>query len=347
MMKKVFTLLLSLTLFLTMTACGQDEMVKETEEGKGQAEEVLTNVEDSESADESASTGGEKGKIGHLSISLSSDFTTSIDNGMRKAAEEKGYELMTIDVNADPELELSSVETMLTSGVEAFYTVSVASENVWNAVQEKDSSVAIISQQPGASANAHVVEDNVGMAKMFLESLDAYMQEHNMESAKMACMWLAECESPEMSMYAGRQAILEEVNKAFEGTDNEILCEVYSSDSEGQTNNAESILNMYPECNVIFCYGSDMGVIASNIVMSAGRETESFYIFASESADEVYNQIANEQSPLRGCASGSVEDLGYNIALSLISYIETGEISDVPVPKTLCDWRNVDGFLQN
>lgn len=346
-MKKVFVLLLSLTLFLTMTACSQGETVKETEEGKEQNEEVLANAEDLESSDDTAAAEGEKGKIGHLSISLGSDFTTSIDNGMRRAAEEKGYELMTIDVNADPELELSSVETMLTSGVKAFYTISVASENVWNAVQEKDSSVAIISQQPGASANAHVVEDNVSMAKMFLESLDTYMQEHNMESAKAAFMWLAECESPEMSMYAGRQAILEEVNKAFEGTDNEILCELYSSDPEGQSNNAESILNMYPECNVIFCYGSDIGVTASNIVMSAGRGTESFYIFASESADEVYNQIANEQSPLRACASGSVEELGYNIALSLINYVETGEIQDVTVPKTLCDWRNIDEFLQN
>lgn len=352
-MKKVFALLLSLTLFLTMTACGQSEAAKETEEGKEQTQETEANgedaasTEDAESVEDTAAADGTKGKIGHLSISLGSDFTTSIDNGMRRAAQEKGYELMTIDVNADPELELSSVETMLTSGVKAFYTISVASENVWNAVQEKDSSVAIISQQPGASANAHVVEDNVSMAKMFLESLDAYMKEHNMENAKVAFMWLAECESPEMSMYAGRQAILEEVNKAFEGTDNEILCELYSSDPEGQSNNAESILNMYPECNVIFCYGSDIGVTASNIVMSAGRGTDTFYIFASESADEVYNQIANEQSPLRACASGSVEELGYNIALSLINYVETGEIQDVPVPKTLCDWRNINEFLQN
>lgn len=346
-MKKVFTLLLSLALFVTMTACSQGETAKKAEEGKEQTQEASANEESSESANDADATNEEKGKIGYLAISLSSDFTTSIDNGMRKAAEEKGYELMTIDVNADPELELSSLETMLASGVKAFYTISVASENVWNAVQEKDSSVAVISQQPSASANAHVVEDNVGMAKMFLESLDTYMQEHNMESAKLACMWLAECESPEMSMYAGRQAILEEINKAFEGTDSEVICEVYASDPEGQTNNAESILNMYPECNVIFCYGNDMGVTAANIVTSAGRDTESFYIFASESSEEVYNQIANEQSPLRGCASGSTEELGYNIALSLISYIETGEISDIPVPKTLCDWRNVNEFLQN
>lgn len=346
-MKKVFTLLLSLTLILTMTACGSGESVKEADESKEQTAEIETNAESTETTDDVEQADGEKGKIGYLAISLGSDFTTSIDNGMRRAAEEKGYELMTIDVNADPELELSSVETMLTSGVKALYTISVASENVWNAVQEKDSSVAIISQQPGASANAHVVEDNTGMANMFLESLNTYMQEHNMESAKIACMWLAECESPEMSMYAGRQSILEVLNKAFEGTDNEILCEVYSSDPEGQTNNAESILNMYPECNVIFCYGNDMAVTASNTVMSAGKDVGSFYIFASESSDEVYNQIANEGSPLRGCASGSVEELGYNIALSLIDYVETGEISDVPVPKTLCDWRNVDEFLQN
>lgn len=349
-MKKVFALLLSLTLFLTMTACGQGETAKETEEGKEQTEGTMANAEDSDSepaADSASAADGEKAKIGHLSISLGSDFTTSIDNGMRRAADEKGYDLMTIDVNADPELELSSVETMLTSGVKAFYTISVASENVWNAVQEKDSSVAIISQQPGATANAHIVEDNVKMADMFLESLDAYMKEHNMESAKVGCMWLAECASPEMSMYAGKQTILEEINKAFEGTDNEVLCELYSSDPEGQTNNAESILNMYPECNVIFCYGSDIAVTAANIVMSAGRGADGFYIFASESAEEVYNQIANEQSPLQGCASGDVEELGYNIGLALIDYVETGKIQDVTVSKKLCDWRNVNEFLQN
>lgn len=327
-MKKVFALLMVAVMLVSLAACGT---TTSSEANAPAAAPEATN---------------EKAKIGNLCISMMSDFCVQVDNGIRRACDEKGYELITIDVNADPELELSGLETMLTSGVKAFYTISVASENVWNTVQEKDSSVAILSQQPGATANAHVREDNVGMAEMFIKSLNAHMAEQNMSSAKVAFMWLGECESPEMSMYAGRQEILEVVKKAFEGTDNEILCELYSSTSEGQSNNAESILNMYPECNVIFCYGSDMAVIAANIVTSAGRGDDSFYIFASESSEEVYNQIANPSSPLRACASGSIESLGYAIGTQLITYVETGVIADVPVPKELCDSSNVADFMQ-
>lgn len=339
-MKKLLSISLILALVLSMAACGEGGSAATSGSA---APSAPASAQGSEATTENSN--GTKPLIGHLSISLGSDFTTQADNGIRRAGEEKGYEVMTIDTNLDPELELTGVETMITSGVKAFYTISVSSENVWNAVQAKDPSVAVLSQQPDATATAHVVLDNVEMANMFLSSLDSFMDERGMDSAKVGFLWLAECESPEMPMYTSRQDVLEVVNAAFDGTDNEILCEFFTSDGEAQISNAESVLNMYPECNVIFCYSSGAAIAASNVVGSAGKDPQKFYIFSSESEDEVFRKISDTGSALQGCASGSVEELGYNIGLQLIRYVETGEIEDVPTPKELCDWRNIDEFI--
>ena len=107
-MKKIIALLLSLVMMLGLFACstGSD-----------------TGTQKDQTADGSST--GDKPLIGHLSISLGSDFTTSIDNGIRLAADEKGYEVLTIDVNADPELELTGVETVSYTHLDVYKRQSV------------------------------------------------------------------------------------------------------------------------------------------------------------------------------------------------------------------------------
>lgn len=123
-MKKAF-LLIAAAMLLLLTACGSQE----------------------KSGSESGSEKKDDGKltIGVTTATLRHQFFIDIDEGMKKAAEEAGVELLVNDPNLDLAKQVSSIEDYMQKKVDALVVLAVDNAGVIPVIEEaKDKGIPII-----------------------------------------------------------------------------------------------------------------------------------------------------------------------------------------------------------
>lgn len=327
-MKKITAFILAALMLVGLAACTTTPPV-----GTSTAEPAATST-----------AGGEKGKIGALLPSLSWDFQAQMATGIRRAAEEFGYGYQEVDYNSDAELQLSGAETLLSSGVKAYYGIFFNTESA-NEIFAQHPEVATISQAPNVNANAFIREDYAGIANQFIECLDRYRTENNLEGGDMAAMWLTGSEVEDSQDYLTKMILRDIMTEYCEANGLNFVSDQYPKDDEEAANVTEQLMNAYPDLRYIFCFGSGLAISASNEIASAVSNVDEYFVFASEGNPESFRLIASEDSPYRGLAYNDIEESGYQTGLQLINWIENNTIEDVIINRTLVDESNVSEYL--
>lgn len=332
-MKKLIAIILSLTMLLTLVACGSTETSTVTEGG---STEALANT---------VST--EKGKIGACVMSLSYDFQLQMCNGIQRAAAENGYEAMIYDYNADTEQMLTGLDTMKVSNVKALYGLFTAPEAATSFMEENPDIGVLMQGQMIDGCQARTVNNYVTLANQFVEALEYFVSENGITEGKIAAMWLDNCQNADSDYYTAKQDIEQVITDWCAGKSFEYLpSEYYPADEEGAANITAQIMNANPDVKFFFCFNDGYGIAASNEIASAVSDVSEYFVFSSEGSDEVFRQIASDSSPFRACAYANVEESGYLVGLQLINWIENGVMEDVAVAKDLIDIRNVADYTE-
>lgn len=325
-MKKLLCLLTALAMVFALTACGDSGNTPSSPENPG-------------------SPSVEKAKLGIVVPDLNNAFCSQMANGIERAAAENGYEVVTVKSNADPEADVASIENMDASGVLAYYGLHIGVDSIGDLLKNQYPHIGCLTQTTFDGEAAHVVEDYHNIAVIFCESLDAFIEEKGMDSVEICGIWLSNCLIQGTAEYEGYTTITNYIEEHYSGTNVTYVSSQYPQNAEESGNYTETLLNGYENARVFFCYNNDFAISAANTISAAVSDSSDYYVFSSETDSESFRLIADDNSPYRGAASGDTEETGYNVGLQLINWVENGTMENVPVVKTLCDWRNVSDFI--
>lgn len=337
-MKKLLVIVVSLLMVLSMAACSNNAPADE--KSQPEASPSSAAEETPAPADE-----GPKGKIGVLLPSLSMDFQAQMAAGVKRAADEFGYEYQEIDYNFDPELEASGIETLASSGVQAYYGIFMSPEADSAKIKEYPE-IGTISQSMDVDATAFIVNDYQALGEQFIDSLDYFRTDNNLEGGDMACIWLTACEVEDSDFYKAMMTMKNIFVDYCEGEGINYVSDQFAESDEDAANITEQLLNAYPGLRYIFCFNNGYALVASNEISAAVKDMSGYFVFSSEGDPESFRMIASDDSPYRGCAYQDIEASGYQTGLQLINWIENGEMENVIAERTLVDIRNAGDYLE-
>ena len=294
----------------------------------------------SDSSDDTTPADESKPKIGVVVPDLNNAFCTAMDEGVKRAAAEKGYEVFEYVTQMDPENDISSVEQLANNGVKAYYGLHMVVDSVGDLLKNTYPDIGCFSQVAFDGA-AQVLQDDFNVvADQFIESLDAFLAENNIESAEMCGIWLSVAQIEGTTENAQYTAIMNKIHEHYDGTGITYVQDAYPADSESVANTIETLMLAHPDARIFFCHNNDYAISAANIIMSAKTDTSDYYIFATEGDEESIRQIADDNSPYRGASVADTEETGYLIGLQCVHWIENGKMDPVTVSRELIDYRN-------
>ncbi len=284
----------------------------------------------------------EKAKIGVVVPDLNNAFCTAMDEGVKRAAKEKGYEVFEYVTQMNPENDINSVEQLHNNNVKAYYGLHMVVDSVGDLLKNTYKEIGCFSQVKFDGAAAVLDDDFAVVAKQFTESLDAFLTENNITSAEICGIWLSVAQIEGSTENAQYKAIMKEINEHYAGTGITYVQDAYPADAEDVANTVETLMLAHPEATVFFCHNNDYAISASNIIRAAKTDTSKYYVFSTEGDQESLRQIADASSPYRGASVADTEQTGYLIGLQCVNWIENGKMDTVSVARTLIDWRNVN-----
>lgn len=339
-MKKITKItagMLAAAMAFGLTACGNS----------GTSSSTVAAASESTST-ESVSTGdsADKKKIGMLALSLSFDFQIQMNNGIKRAAEENGYEYSVYDYGGDAENMLSGLETLQASNVGALYAIFSAPESA-SEFMKSNPDIGVLTQGVVVDgAQARTKNDYTTLAEQFVESLNAYVTENNITDGDIAALWLETCENEDSEYFAAKEEIKSVINDWCEGKNFTITNEFYPKDDEEASNMTAQIMNSNPDTRFFFCFNNGYAIAAANEISSAAPDTSEYFVFSSEGDEESFRLIQSGTSPYRACAYMDIEASGYEVGKQLINWVENGKMEDVIATKELVTSANVGDYLK-
>ena len=321
-MKKLLTILAVLCLVFSLAGCSNNGGEQGNDGGGDQPAE-------------------EKAKIGVVVPDLNNAFCTAMDAGVTRAATEKGYEVFEYVTQMNPENDVASVELLASNNVKAYYGLHMVTESVGELLKNTYPEIGCFSQVQFDGAAAVLNDDFAIVGDQFIESLDAFLKENNIETAEICGIWIGNCQIEGTSENAQQKAVLakvEEYCKANPGIS--YVQSEYPSDSEAVANTVETLMLAHPDAKIFFCHNNDYAISAANVISAATADTSEYFIFSSEGDDESLRQITDPANPYRAASVADTEETGYLIGLQCVNWIENDKMETISPARKLVDWRN-------
>ena len=310
-MKKVFVLLLTVAMMLSMTAC---RIVIDGEEGASSAAKV-------------------DGSIGLAVSTQNNPFFVTLVEGAKGAASKLGVDLQVTDAGDDAAKQTTDIETLVSSGISVLIVNPVDSDAVAGAVQSAISAgVKVISVDRavnGVEVDCQIASDNVAGAAMATQ----FIVDTVGEGAVVAELQGVTGASAAIDRGAGFHSIADsKLNVAASQTAN--------FDRAQGMSVMENMLQGNSEIQAVFAANDEMALGALEAISGAGRDILVVGFDATDDAIEAVKAgrmggTVAQQPALLGATA--VEN-----ALKLING-ETVEKS-IPVEVTLVTKENADTF---
>lgn len=235
-MKKI---ILSVLLFVLLFACGNNKENKSGGNGKSK-------------------------KIGVVLSTLNNPFFVTLKEGIEEKAKELNYELIIIDSQDDSAKELSSVEDLVTKGVDLILINPTDSDAVGNAIKiANEAKIPVVTLDRAANSGevvAHVASDNVKGGEMagnfIIEKLGG--------KGKVV----------ELEGIAGTTAARERgegFNKAINGKLEVVAKQTADFDRTKGLSVMENILQAQPEIQAVFAHNDEMALGALKAIEASKR----------------------------------------------------------------------------
>lgn len=299
-------------------------------------------------ANGSSETTTQKAKIGALVPSLSFDFQLQMSNGIQRAGQEKGYEVVINDYNFDSEMMLTGLDTMKAMNVKAMYTILLSPQVASDFFKSNRDIAAVNQGAPVDGGRAYTVNDYKKLGSQFVDSLNCYVEQNGIEAGEIVGLWLETCENKDSDYYTAMVDMIEIMEQwcKEKGDGFSFKSSFFPATDEDSANITAQVLNGYPNAKFFFCFNNGYAIACANEIASAKADTSEYFVFSSEGDPESFRLIADGTSPYRGCAYANIEESGYRVGLQLINWIENGQIENIPVSKDLVDSRNVENYLK-
>ncbi|WP_045518862.1 substrate-binding domain-containing protein [Neobacillus niacini] len=313
-MKKAF-LLIAAAMLLILSACGSQEKAGSEKKDDGK----LT--------------------IGVTTATLRHQFFIDIDDGMKKAAEDAGVELLVNDPNLDLAKQVSSIEDYMQKGVDALVVLAVDNAGVVPVVEEaKEKGIPII------TADA-VVES---------ESVDTFIGTENYDAGKQLGEYLkkdieTKGKDVQIAVVTHEQSFVQKqrlngLKEALKGIDNvKILNSQPGYDRQKSMATVENILQANPNVDYIYATAENSVLGALAALESANNKQTKIVGFdvtkeAAEGIRSEYILAMIQQQPIK------IGEESIKAALEAIKGKKLDK--NISVPVILVDKANVDEHFE-
>lgn len=207
---------------------------------------------------------GKSKKIGVVLSTLNNPFFVTLKEGIEEKAKELNYELIIIDSQDDSAKELSSVEDLVTKGVDLILINPTDSDAVGNAIKiANEAKIPVVTLDRAANSGevvAHVASDNVKGGEMagnfIIEKLGG--------KGKVV----------ELEGIAGTTAARERgegFNKAVKGKLEIVAKQTADFDRTKGLSVMENILQAQPEIQAVFAHNDEMALGALKAIEASKR----------------------------------------------------------------------------
>lgn len=250
---------------------------------------------DAKAADGSEAA-AQKAKIGFLAPTLQTEFFISIDNGLKKECDARGWDYVAVSFDNDSATAVTSIENMVTGKCNVIVAM-VSDESCDDALRKAQ------------EAGVKIIECGV-QTEVFDVCLNTDQYTIGKQIGTMAGEWINDTldgkgkvvvyttfQNTDMQNRGnGIQDALKEV-----APDAEILEVVdIGKDVVGSgTTTTETMLQKYPDLNCIAAYGDAAAVESSEAVKAAGKSGDTFGIFACDGTNQALKGIA-DNDPMHG-----------------------------------------------
>lgn len=282
-MKKVLAIMLCLALVLSLAACG----------GEKPAETAKTNDDIT---------------IGFIPMTLNNEYFITMVNGAKNEAEKEGVkiEVQAGDQHASAAAQLTIVENMISSGVDAICIVPSSSEGLFAALQKcKEAKIPVI------NIDTPVTADIQKQAEVDLP----FYGTNNYNGAKLAGEYVANnfeagTKVAVLLGMEGQQNRYDRYDGFVEGAGDKITIVAEQSANwevdQGYTA-AQNILTANPDLNLIYCENDGMAIGAVRAVEEAGK-LDQVSIIGFDGISEAMNLI--QAGKLMGSVSQYPGEMG-------------------------------------
>lgn len=314
-MKKLMNMLAAAAMAVSLAACSSEPTI-------GGDDGSSSSAASSTSAERLISQ-GETPKVGYLAPTLQTEFMIGIGEDLKAECEERGWEYTEASFDNDSGKAVTAIENMVTGGTNVILAmVSDSScDDALKAAQEQ----GVLVIESGVITDVYDIAINVDqyhIGELISEmAVDWANSEHD---GKVDYVVYTTLQNTDMQNRG------EGIQDAFaEGCPDSNLLEVIDigKDVVGSgTSTTETVLQKYPECDMILCYGDAAAVESVEAVKAAGR-TDGFGIFSCDGTEAALNYISNGDVQRGTIKFGS---LGQQAAELTQGYID-GERYDEPV----------------
>ncbi len=310
-MKKLFTLLTSAALAMSLAACSSGTSEKPAEAAASTASAAA----ETEAAEGRAIANGATPKVGYLAPTLQTEFMIGIGNDLEAECKANGWDYTAISFDNDSGKAVTAIENMVTGGTNVILAM-VSDSSCDDALKAaQDQGVLII--EAGVVTDVYDIAINVDqyhIGEIIGEMAADWVNAEKGGSANYV-VYTTYQNSDMQNRGQGIQ------DKFAELCPNANLLEVVDigKDVVGSgTSTTETMIQKYPDIDVILCYGDAAAAESVEAVKAAGK-AEGFGIFSCDGTGAILTYIANDDVSRGTIAFGS---LGAQVADVTKQYIE-------------------------
>ena len=326
-MKKMLTMLLVAVMVLNLVACSSGGGTKENTDTPAPAEEAETAEPKAEEPQEAE---GHKGsyKIGLMLYASSDEATITIMNGVKRAAEEAGVELVMGENGGDPTKTAALLQTMFSQDVDAIIDATWdASVGITTSQQCKEKGIPLVTCDVEYDDYAHLVgANNYGSGQVNGEYVANWIETN----------WDGEVEYVlAMYYYAGGEGVKARLDGCFDTLTEKGLMpaeeNVIWQDNSGTTEKSKTIttdfLTAHPDASKIYIItNNDSGALgAYNAALTMGREADCMITSYNGDSFALEHLATVEESCWKGTVNFNLGGYGDLAIPALLEILETGE----------------------
>ena len=269
-MKKILALLLALAMVFALAACGQ------------QAAPAASDGAPAASDGAPAASGGEETaktwKIGYCFMTISDASIAQIKADAEKEAAALGVELVTSSCEMDAQKQISDVENMMTLGVDCIILQPMDAESLEPVLTEAmGKGIKVLCFGPEAPVyDLWYSISNEAAARACADEVGKYVNEKLGGEADVAYITLLNVKA----LVERNEAFYDELAKVCPGA--KVVTEAYATDSTSGVDAIETILQQYPDIDIISCIGDGVALGVSEGLMAAGVSPDQCAVFSSD-----------------------------------------------------------------
>ena len=339
-MKKLIALLLTLTMVVAFAACGNNKAPTDNSATPTSSTEPGSDQNDSGKKDASSL------KLGFIVGSREHAFYQTIEEGIKAAAKDLGFEAVVLDSNLDGSVASEHIENLVVDGCDAISLSVNDPTGCTPAIEAADAEGVPMFAFDCTSTETDVIKcfvgtDNYKGGVVGGQATIKYLEDHGLTNgATIGIIGYPEPQSC-IDRENGWYSVVNEYKDKYN------LNIVYIGNYKGDASTAESLmsdaLTQYPDMAVVFTVGDPACIGALAAIKQAGASTVMIGFDANPEAHEAILDPENGKIWIADVAQNPYK-IGYTIAEQMVKYLTTGNVdnSTILIEPYLVDASNAN-----